>query len=1748
KLCDDLGIAVDGPLILVIAWKINAGKMGRFLQAEWISGMRSLGISSNDQLKKQFPSFQKVLSDVEALRPLYKWVFNFSREGEERYIDVEIAKGLWKLLLTHSERFKHVDSFIEFLNDEKAVKVINRDQWEQFYEFSMQVPLDCSNYDESGALQTFAVRSPLSDKMDEEHGEREKKAEWTDPREMESASHEFEMRMGFSYLNEEKRLGWLFNMNPVTYTIFSFLTRLKTTIRARDGKAQAGVDLYFVEEDGSTFKAALPYNPYFYIICKASPGTETEMETILRMKFDRFLITVELVEKEDLSLPNHLAGAKRRLLKLVFANVKDLMHVRKFALAAARRSKAMLSDLAIGQDNYESFDGLTIEDVREYDVIYYTRLAIDQDVRVGYWYEVSESKGRTDLTIRKDRVKRADPVVFAFDIETTKMPLKFPVKAYDKIMMISYMVDGRGYLITNREIVSEDISDFEYTPKPEYEGEFHVFNEENEVIANEVRPNILVTYNGDFFDMDFVDARAKVYSLDMRKEIGFWWDEQNEEYRARYAVHIDAFYWVKRDSYLPQGSQGLKAVTKYKLGYNPIEVDPEDMTRFAAEKPQILAQYSVSDAVATYYLYMKYVHPFIFSLCNIIPMNPDDILRRGSGTLCETLLMVEAYKANVIMPNKHQDDIGKTYKGHLLETETYVGGHVEALEAGVFRSDLPMRFNIDSEACDQLISEVDQALRFSIEVECKLKVDDVENYDEVRSEIISQLESLKQKPETEEFPLIYHLDVAAMYPNIILTNRLQPDAIVLDSDCAACDFYEGTGSLCQRRMQWSWRGEFYPAEASELNMIKSQMERELFPGRHPNEAVKRPFRDMSLQEQNEAFKQRVEVYSKKVYAKKLSTEVLTKESIVCQRENPFYVNTVRSFRDRRYEYKGLHKVWKGNLDKAVKEGSAQGAEEAKKLIVVYDSLQLAHKCILNSFYGYVMRKGARWFSMEMAGIVCLTGAKIIQLARRRIEKLGRPLELDTDGIWCALPKSFPENFLFKLKSGKKLSISYPCVMLNHLVHAEFTNHQYQELHYGEYMMRSENSIFFEVDGPYRAMILPASTDEDKLLKKRYAVFSEDGSLAELKGFEIKRRGELQLIKIFQSEIFKIFLEGKTLEECYNSVAKVADQWLDVLYSRGKDLSDVELISLISENRSMSKLLEAYGSQKSTSISTAKRLAEFLGEEMVKDKGLNCQFVISLKPFDLPVSERAIPVSIFAAEESIRRYFLRKWLKDPSLDTVNIRDILDWQYYLDRFSSVIQKLITIPAAMQNVANPVARVKHPDWLLRKLARISDEKRQRKITSMFAKLSNHPKELEASDKENDSLHKRRKVVEIEDLGAGTERRLSTRPAAKDIAPTENVDTVMSNTVSTRPPPIDGEYRQWLLHQKKKWRTRQFQKEAGIHKMAPKSQLGSWAAKITSGETLFIVQVLESEVPGEVMFWVYVTGSLHSIRLEMKRIFYINCRKDCSMFITNTNGLKVSNSTKKLPRGQKSAHLYEVEASETYFRAEEEELRNSLAHYDIEGVYETRIPLSYRAVLHVGDKMSFRRPGTKTGSRIQFSDFRPVKSLSRLVNHTDLNDLSRPDIGGKEKDQHDNLDLNQTEESHAGSYSDFCFEIELYNVAFNAASQWMQLNLNDRFLLTNSNPELNQHTVNDQCDVEPFEAGNAGDAILHIVRELIQMWHAQYTTGKSQYAELMLEHFDRWLTARTSKFYDPSLYLKISKASETLLSLLCQYRQEGN
>jgi DNA polymerase epsilon subunit 1 len=260
------------------------------------------------------------------------------------------------------------------------------------------------------------------------------------------------------------------------------------------------------------------------------------------------------------------------------------------------------------------------------------------------------------------------------------------------------------------------------------------------------------------------------------------------------------------------------------------------------------------------------------------------------------------------------------------------------------------------------------------------------------------------------------------------------------------------------------------------------------------------------------------------------------------------------------------------------------------------------------------------------------------------------------------------------------------------------------------------SVFFEIDGPYRCMVIPASKEEGKMLKKRYAVFSHSGKLHEVKGFELKRRGELKIIKIFQEEVFGKFLEGKSLQECYDACGEVAEKWYDILETKGEYIDDSELIEYIGESRFLSRNLKEYNEQKGTSITCAKRLAEFIGPEIVKDKGLNVKFIISKKPFDAKVAERAIPTAIFETDEATRKKFLRRWLKDQSITDFDMRTFIDWDYYKERVSGTIMKIVTIPAALQKCMNPVPRIQYPDWLHKRIKAEDDKFKQKDMKHFF------------------------------------------------------------------------------------------------------------------------------------------------------------------------------------------------------------------------------------------------------------------------------------------------------------------------------------------------------------------------------------------------------------------------------------------------
>ena len=62
----------------------------------------------------------------------------------------------------------------------------------------------------------------------------------------------------------------------------------------------SAVDFYFIEEDGSRFKATLPFQPYFYILTR--PECERDVGSFLSRRFSGRIAGIDLVDKEDMDM------------------------------------------------------------------------------------------------------------------------------------------------------------------------------------------------------------------------------------------------------------------------------------------------------------------------------------------------------------------------------------------------------------------------------------------------------------------------------------------------------------------------------------------------------------------------------------------------------------------------------------------------------------------------------------------------------------------------------------------------------------------------------------------------------------------------------------------------------------------------------------------------------------------------------------------------------------------------------------------------------------------------------------------------------------------------------------------------------------------------------------------------------------------------------------------------------------------------------------------------------------------------------------------------------------------------------------------------------------------------------------------------------------------------------------------------------------------------------------------------------
>jgi DCN1-like protein 4/5 len=149
KFCIDLGVDPEDVVTLVIAYHLKAQQMGSFSRDEFMKGFETLELDTLDKMRKHLPKFREELNDSTKFKNIYRFAFDFSKEPQQKCIDIEIAQALIELILV--ERYPLARSFLEFLNQQSSYKGLNVDQWTSLLEFCKTIDTNFSNYDENGA-------------------------------------------------------------------------------------------------------------------------------------------------------------------------------------------------------------------------------------------------------------------------------------------------------------------------------------------------------------------------------------------------------------------------------------------------------------------------------------------------------------------------------------------------------------------------------------------------------------------------------------------------------------------------------------------------------------------------------------------------------------------------------------------------------------------------------------------------------------------------------------------------------------------------------------------------------------------------------------------------------------------------------------------------------------------------------------------------------------------------------------------------------------------------------------------------------------------------------------------------------------------------------------------------------------------------------------------------------------------------------------------------------------------------------------------------------------------------------------------------------------------------------------------------------------------------------------------------------------------------------------------------------------
>ena len=264
--------------------------------------------------------------------------------------------------------------------------------------------------------------------------------------------------------------------------------------------------------------------------------------------------------------------------------------------------------------------------------------------------------------------------ILSFDIEV-RSPNGMPNPDINEIIMIG-MAGNCGV----EKVISTKGEDIPYAEKVETEAE--IIEKFVETI-NKIQPDLIVGYNSDNFDFDYIRKRAKILGVPLNlgmdgSSLKFIRRGYTNAATIKGIIHVDLYLVMRR--YMNLDRYTLERVYLELFGEEKFDLPGEKLWQYwdADGQPlKDLFKYSLADVVTTYQIAEK-ILPLSLELTRIVGQPLFDMTRLATGQQIEWFLTRKAYEKDELVPNKPSGAQFAERKG-----KHTIGGYVKEPDKGL---------------------------------------------------------------------------------------------------------------------------------------------------------------------------------------------------------------------------------------------------------------------------------------------------------------------------------------------------------------------------------------------------------------------------------------------------------------------------------------------------------------------------------------------------------------------------------------------------------------------------------------------------------------------------------------------------------------------------------------------------------------------------------------------------------------------------------------------------------------------------------------------------------------------------------------------------------------------------------------------------------------------------------------------------------------------------------------------------------